>query len=340
VIALGQPHEGPVVNPPLVSVVIPCYRQAHLLPAALESVFAQTYPAVEAIVVNDGSDDNTDEVARSYLPRIRYVSQKNGGLPAARNAGIEVATGDYLLFLDSDDLLHPEAIHRLVTATAGRDDCLAVSGSRVFRHSPDEPGTVDRTPSFDQLMPSLLHDCVAPVHAFLVPRVAVNAVGRFEPTLRSSEDWDLWTRIAIRGISHVIVPEVCAFYRHNPGSMSTNQERMLITRTQVLLRAFALLSTLPDKIALWGQDLVSVAHLLRRRHLVCDIDPTLARSLGAMITSLGRLGYKPPLEGIQSKVARILGSNLTDRIAIMFYRVFDSGMIARYRGGIPAPGRR
>ena len=123
-------------EPPLVSVIIPCYKQAHFLPGALESVFAQTHPAVEAVVVNDGSPDDTDAVARGYGARIRYVSQANAGLPAARNAGITASTGRYLLFLDSDDLLPPSAIAHAVEALAGRDVAFAISGWRKFASNP------------------------------------------------------------------------------------------------------------------------------------------------------------------------------------------------------------
>src|SRR5256885_924618 len=97
----------------LVSVIIPCYRQAQFLPAALDSVLAQTHLDIEPIVVNDGSDDDTDAVARRYGSRISYLRQGNSGLPAARNAGIRKARGKFLLFLDADDLLHPQAVQRL-----------------------------------------------------------------------------------------------------------------------------------------------------------------------------------------------------------------------------------
>ena len=83
--------------PPLVSVIIPCYRQAQYLREAVDSVLAQTYSPVEVIVVNDGSDDNTEEVAKSYGDRIRYVYRDNGGLSAARNTGLEHAHGEYVV---------------------------------------------------------------------------------------------------------------------------------------------------------------------------------------------------------------------------------------------------
>src|SRR5437868_12767968 len=104
---------------PLVSIIIPCYNQAEFLSEAIDSALAQTYRPIEVLVVNDGSPDETEKVARSYGERIEYISRDNGGLSAARNTGIARARGCYLKFLDSDDQLHPAQIARQVEALAG-----------------------------------------------------------------------------------------------------------------------------------------------------------------------------------------------------------------------------
>src|ERR687890_1245755 len=93
----------------LVSVVIPCYNQAHFLGEAIESVLAQSYKDFEIIVVDDGSPDNTSEVAARY-PGVRCVRQENQGLAGARNTGIRESKGEYLVFLDADDRLLAEAL--------------------------------------------------------------------------------------------------------------------------------------------------------------------------------------------------------------------------------------
>ena len=90
---------------PTVSIIIPCYNQAHYLGQTIESALKQSYSCVEVIVVNDGSTDNTALVASRFLSQIGYVEQTNAGLSAARNSGLERATGDYVVFLDSDDLV-------------------------------------------------------------------------------------------------------------------------------------------------------------------------------------------------------------------------------------------
>jgi glycosyltransferase involved in cell wall biosynthesis len=113
----------------LVSVVIPCYNQAHFLSEAIESVASQTYEPTETIVVDDGSTDDTSHVADVH--GVRCVRQENRGLAEARNTGLRASSGDMLLFLDADDLLAPDAIDAGVSASsANRTRPLSSAGLR------------------------------------------------------------------------------------------------------------------------------------------------------------------------------------------------------------------
>lgn len=112
---------------PLVSVVIPCYRQSQYLAEAIESVLGQTYPHVEVVVVDDGSPDNTGEVAARY-PGVRYVRQPNLGVSEARNTGIRTSNGAFLIFLDADDRLLPKAIQTQLACFASHSEVAFVSG--------------------------------------------------------------------------------------------------------------------------------------------------------------------------------------------------------------------
>src|SRR5688572_31755178 len=96
-----------------ISVIIPCYNRADDLPRTLESILRQTRLADEVLVVDDGSQDDTAEVTARFAPAVRYVYRENGGLSAARNTGQAASIGDALLFIDSDDLLLPEALEQL-----------------------------------------------------------------------------------------------------------------------------------------------------------------------------------------------------------------------------------
>lgn len=318
---------------PLVSVIVPCYKQAHFLPGALDSALAQTHPAVEVVVVNDGSPDDTDSVARGYGDRIRYVSQANAGLPAARNAGIAASTGTYLLFLDSDDLLPPEAIANAVAAVAGRDDVFAISGWRKFSTSPNEPLEPDRFPRGGDPFPQLLHDNPAPPNAYLVPRALVERVGRFEVSLRSCEDWDLWVRIALTGAQFVAVPGVGAHYRISPGSMSTNRPRMLDTRTEVLLRTYAAFRAGPELLAKWGSELATAAKRVRRRLRAQALFPEREAALTRVLRELAEGGARPEVSRPEKVLALVLGRERADRAMLAAYRRFDRRMFAFYLEG-------
>lgn len=106
-------------NNKIISVVIPCYNQAEFLPETLDSLIAQDYGGWEGIIVNDGSLDNTEEVALAYLKkdhRLRYIKKENGGLSSARNCGVEHALGEFILPLDSDDIIKPEYLSKAIEA--------------------------------------------------------------------------------------------------------------------------------------------------------------------------------------------------------------------------------
>src|SRR6266480_1367400 len=116
---------------PLVSVVIPCYNQAHFLGEAIESVMAQTYPHFEVVVVDDGSTDNIAAVVARY-PGVRCFQQGNQGLSAARNTGLRHSIGECLVFLDADDRLMPRAIEVGLASLRDHPECAFVYGRSRF----------------------------------------------------------------------------------------------------------------------------------------------------------------------------------------------------------------
>jgi glycosyltransferase involved in cell wall biosynthesis len=118
-------------NLPLVSVVIPCYNQGHFLEEAIQSAKNQTYSNIEIIIVNDGSTDNTSTMLKS-LNGIKYVEQANLGLPNARNRGTTESNGKYVIFLDADDLLYPDAVEKNIYRLM-QDPSLAFVSGRYTR---------------------------------------------------------------------------------------------------------------------------------------------------------------------------------------------------------------
>lgn len=213
---------------PQFSVVIPCYKQAHLLPKAIESVLAQAQDVeVEVIVVDDGSPDGAAEVAARY-PGVVVIRQANAGLCAARNRGILRSTGQYLLFLDSDDYLRPGMLAAAARAFASNAEVAVVHGLADVIDDKDERVIAEyggRDLSSDAFH-ALLKYNIGPPNTFVVRRDVLAKAGLFDVTLRSCEDWDMWLRIAAVGGQFRLARDMRSVYRVVPGSMSKNVETM------------------------------------------------------------------------------------------------------------------
>ena len=201
---------------PLVSIIIPCFNQARFLPDALGSVLNQTCREWECIIVNDGSSDETDNVAREWLAkdcRFHYFVTQNRGPSASRNLGIRASKGDFIQFLDADDLLECNKLAYQLSSFEEEQQSIdiAVSGYRFF---------VDSTSDYDlQIFGPFdcLHETVIikddrkdvlklfalrnpmVISAPLYRRRVFDAVGLFDETLLSVEDWDFHYRCALQG---------------------------------------------------------------------------------------------------------------------------------------------
>lgn len=220
-----------------VSIIIPCYQQGRFLAAAVESALGQTHPAVETIVINDGSSDETDSVARHFGRRITYLAQANAGVSAARNAGIAAAQGDYLLFLDADDVLRPESVARMVAAAAGRPR-VVVQGWQQFSDCPLRPTADEFRPDLSAgMLPMLLYtNPIQPPAACLCPAAEVRRLGGFARELAGTEDWDLWIRLAIDSVPFETIDYLGALYRRHAASASAHGRKMIEGKIDVLLR--------------------------------------------------------------------------------------------------------
>lgn len=223
------------VRRPLVSVVIPCYKQAHFLGEAIESVLAQTYAPVETLVVDDGSPDNASDVALSY-PGVRCIRTPNSGVvSAARNVGIRETTGEYLVFLDADDRLLPHTVevgvremeaHPEYAMTAGRVHLMSYEGEWLRT-------TPERDLQADPMLAILIeHALIYPV-ASTFRRSALMDVGGWNESVRTLEDWELTLRLSLR---HPIRlhNDVVGSYRRYAWSKSHNNARLLAAITRML----------------------------------------------------------------------------------------------------------
>lgn len=220
-----------------VSVIIPAHNVAETISDTLESLRGQTFRKWEALVVDDGSSDDTLVIATSFADRdarIRTVSQPQMGVSAARNKGISLARFDWLLFLDADDWLLPLHLERL-TKTLVLDPNLDAVHCGWVRVTPDGMFVGEKHwPQSGDLFPVLARLSAFSIHACVVRRLLVEAVGCFDTSLRTCEDWDLWQRIARAGARFGAIPEVLACYRMRPDSASINGFQMLADALHVI----------------------------------------------------------------------------------------------------------
>jgi glycosyltransferase involved in cell wall biosynthesis/SAM-dependent methyltransferase len=217
-----------------VDVVIPCYKHAHLLGTSIESVLAQTHHRVEILVVDDGSPDHPREVVARY-PSVRYVYQDNRGLAAARNTGLRESHSPYVVFLDADDRLLPDAVAAGLRCFTAHPECAFVSGG-FLRIGLD--GVVLGEPVIPQITRDhyleLLRRSYISMHATVMfRREILEAVNGFDESLRVCEDFDLYLRLA-RSYPVCCHDAVIAEYRGHPSSLSSNSGLMLDTALRVL----------------------------------------------------------------------------------------------------------
>ena len=214
-----------------VSVIIPAYNSSRFLPVAIESVLNQTYPAFEIIVIDDGSIDNTREVCDTY-PTVKYIYQENQGISATRNTGMRMSAGDYLLFLDSDDRLLPNAVEIGVNAIKKHPEVGFVFGNYIFQSiNPDGSYTTQEIydnqkeiANYENILAGKLKLQVA---CILFRRIAIETVGGFDPSVELMEDYDLFLRIA-RDFPIHFHGETVFEYRYNGSNVSGKPVKMLI----------------------------------------------------------------------------------------------------------------
>jgi glycosyltransferase involved in cell wall biosynthesis len=199
------------MSEPLVSIIIPAYNYAHFITETLENVLEQTYINWECIVVDDGSTDNTTTIVDDFLrkhndPRFKYIKVANSGTSAAKNIGIAEAAGQYIQFLDADDLLSADKLSvqtkRITHSGAG----LVFSASRFFiesagvkieqRKYPKDFLAEEKLADY-RLLSRLITNNIMTISSPLVKSDVVRAAGGFENTLHNNEDWLFWFKIAM-----------------------------------------------------------------------------------------------------------------------------------------------
>ncbi len=210
---------------PGISVIIPTYNSARYLPQALDSVFAQNYPQVEIIVVDDGSTDETSQIIRPYRDRLLYLRQENAGSAAARNAGLAHAHGKYVVFLDADDWLLPGKLQQQVDILQSQPEVgLVHSGWQLVSETGNPLETVEpwhEVPTLD--LDGWVWYKPVQMGAMLFRKAWLDRIAGFDPALRQSQDVDLIFRLTLAGMTAVwhYRPTFC--YRIHPESTIRRQ---------------------------------------------------------------------------------------------------------------------
>lgn len=202
-----------------ISCVIPCYNAERFLAEALDSVFAQTLPVAEVIVVDDGSTDRSAEVAARQADRVRYTVQSNAGPAAARNRGVELSTGDFIAFLDADDVWHPQKLERQMARFAARPELeicvthLSAFWEEEVRHEQAQRGALGGGAA----LPGYV------MQTMLARRRAFEKAGPLNPALRYGEDTDWFIRARDSGLEIELMPDVLLFRRFHANNLTRSR---------------------------------------------------------------------------------------------------------------------
>jgi glycosyltransferase involved in cell wall biosynthesis len=201
---------------PLVSIVIPVYNGSNYMQCAIDSALGQDYDNIEVIVVNDGSTDNTDAIAKSYGDKIRYFSKENGGVSTALNLAIKNAKGEYISWLSHDDYYLPNKVSRQIEELGrleSREKILICSGCKFldlisnneinYIVSDYKNVILNKIDSLKLMYAGQVHIC-----SFLIPTEAFYSVGFFDPELRAVQDFYLWFKFIDAGYLFFYIPEV------------------------------------------------------------------------------------------------------------------------------------
>jgi glycosyltransferase involved in cell wall biosynthesis len=211
---------------PKVSIIVPCFNQAQYLDEALQSLHKQTYTNWECLIVNDGSPDNTEEVARKWEtkdPRFIYIYKENGGVSSARNLGIEKAKSEYILTLDADDKYETSFLDKAIKVLVHNSEIGIVSSwGRYFTAEKQLHVFQSKAQSVTDF---LFHNGVNNGSS-LFRKVCWEQVGGYDENPENGyEDWEFYLRVCALGWKVHIIEEVLFFYRQNIGSRSAGMNR-------------------------------------------------------------------------------------------------------------------
>ena len=308
--------------PPLVSILIPAHNAAPWIRETLDSALAQTHPRVEIVVVDDGSADDTLALARAFEPRgVRVANQANAGASAARNHALRLARGEFIQFLDADDLLSPRKLELQLALLAGRPaGTLATCRWGRFETDPAAARFVDEAvfrdfAPLDYLLAHTGGGAMMHPAAWLVPRAVAEAAGPWDETLSLNDDGEYFARVVLAsaGLAFAAGPAAASYYRSNlTGSLSGR-------------RSARALVSLEKSCALISGRLLAAEDSPRVRRALADYwqracyelypeAPAASRAAGRRAAEFGGSRLRPPGGPRRQLLARFVGWRLARRL--------------------------
>lgn len=302
-----------------ISVITPCYNGSAYVRATIESALNQTHRPLEVIVVDDGSTDDSAAIAESFGPPVTVIRQKNQGESVARNVGIKQAKGEYLFFLDADDLVHPEAFARLLAVASEHRDGVANMGRADFTDDPQQPFRTI-VPEAQEFFPAIIGGNFGPPHTWMAPKEIVLKAGGFRTDLQLFEDWDLWCRVALAGAKLATTPFVGAYYRHHSKSQMSTEPPIRKARGHAVLMQDLCLGMLkqPDLLSQHGEKLFWAAWTSLHRARNAGASWEELRGLRSAIQAVIQNG-PPAVRSIRyARLMRVFGIPLAETVRNLF----------------------
>jgi glycosyltransferase involved in cell wall biosynthesis len=283
---------------PVVSVVTPAYNAARYLPETVGSVLEQTCTDLELLLVDDGSTDDTLAVARRLAARderVHVIATANGGPAAARNAALQIARGEFIALLDSDDVFCPQYLEKQIAVLTDNPAASIVTGNAVNRGGGVHYDGKLYWPQTSGLQRLTALDLISHENAVCILTVfrrrVYDTVGGFNPGFTGNEDYEFWLRAALAGFRIVRNHEPLAVYRRHIGSLSSDEPRMIRGVLKVLRHIDSLLDELPDERKALRQQLQRFTRELPRADLRASLQrrdaPAAARVLEAIAAERG-----------------------------------------------------
>ncbi len=218
---------------PRVSVIIPTFNSARFLGQAISTALSQTYTDYEVIVVDDGSTDGTRDVIAQFGAKIHYLYQPNRGLSSARNLALSKASGEFIAYLDADDMWYPHKLEKQVIFLDAYKECGLVHTEMTTIDEMDKPIHLQFNEESRREIPQghwtmdLLQRCHIQIATVLERRECIERIGKFDERLKTVQDYLHWILVPMEGMAFGYIPEPLAMYRWRAGSLSSSQVRVL-----------------------------------------------------------------------------------------------------------------